>query len=522
MSDPNVNYFELLYDINKKEMFIDPKNKNIPKRLKSKAKQLFLQKFGNKMSKNDVDKFLRYQTVGKDADNYIYLTKSYQMDFDKNFAPVFTNAFPFDNDVKKEAFFIFAILNFIKNDPIIGKYYEYIIHNLQTKFALEFLPDAENQRYDLCFPDLNIVIEIDENHQIDDVSDDVKNKMMRLNGFYLMRLDFKKIHSGRIKTDINDKIYNNVYYGEFLKELKNRILIALLKNHSDVRQFYIIFLLNESLVKELKSITNTMNDNVILKDKLFKPVFDSKESYNTYKNIVLSINLNIELRKKIIDILSNINSSKDFINLFNLKDKCKNANYTNVITYTEMYSLLRISSKQITEFKILLCKVGIIPQLNSDNDTILATWKQLSYVIINQDINATLRDLLLAYYLEIEESYEKIITLLNIHIFGIQGTPDAFNTCMKYVEKKYKSIYVEKDTMYEKKYNDMIASKQRDEEFREYVRNLPDEIYDVEEIDDVKLLPFKAESYEEYLCSVTKEIDINTDTASEASELSDF
>jgi hypothetical protein len=160
--------------INKKDMEkIMPKNLLMPPKLK------LLTTYKDEITERQFVKLLRLQTDGSDYVNFDYIIDYYKLETDQNDMIIFTEKFKFDNRIKKEALFIWGILNTIKRDKILGKFQDYIIKDLQTKFTINLLNGNSGYKFDLCFKSLNIAVEIDENHTSDNVKENDENKRRR-------------------------------------------------------------------------------------------------------------------------------------------------------------------------------------------------------------------------------------------------------------------------------------------------------------------------------------------------------
>ena len=407
------------------------------------------------------------QTEGCEYYTFEYYIMKFNLKTDINQMIIFTEKFPFDNKIKKEALFIWGIFNYIKHHPILKNFLHYIIYTFQERVGLGSC-DTKNKEYDVCFPSLQIVIEIDENHIEDNYNDILKNAIMKQNGLNLIRLNFQKIYTddtigkGEITEGNNANTYllNSEYYKKFLINLSYTFINALLKNYSDVRTFYIMHLFRQMLSQRMNDIDITIQNNIkkisTFEDKMRMSILSNTDYeilYRLRENIQKSVNYNIKYRKKIQRLTDGL-IQPDFIELFQLKDKCKKANYGKVIIYTEVEKLIDISDN--VAFIIFLCENGIIDNIDVNIEDILISWKDMCIIISKLQIKAELQELLFLYYLEVDESYEKIITLMNMHTDKLQGDPKSYNICKKYMESKYKSNYDNKEKLLRDKYNKLI------------------------------------------------------------------
>jgi hypothetical protein len=429
--------------MNKKDIEkIMPKNLLMPPKLK------LLTTYKDEITERQFVKLLRLQTDGSDYVNFGYIIDYYKLETDKNDMIIFTDKFPFNNRIKKEALFIWGILNTIKRDKILGKFQNYIIKDLQTKFTINLLNGHSGYKFDLCFKSLNIAVEIDENHTSDNVKENDENKtaMLKLNGYNLTRLDFQEINQGSTIVDnINDIIYNNKYYSEFITTLKNKILSSLLHKYVDVREFYIMYMYKQSIGKKIHEFNEIKNDNSRSIDICTNNCKNATSS-NSYKknyNLLEKMEGKKKIIKKLYDdynkLLSDTNTESndsDFKKLFKLKNKCRDADYTNVITFNEIANLLNFKPVDYKDLTTIIYTNGIIKYDDLPYETINITWKQLSVVISDYNDAKDLQKLLMSYYIEIEESYEKIIIMINKHTESISGNEFVYKMCMQYIINK--------------------------------------------------------------------------------------
>jgi hypothetical protein len=461
----NEQYQPIIVGIfNKQELLLDlPKYLNKPKTTKSKK----ITNWPDIITEKIFYKLLRMQTEGCEYYTFEYYIMKFHLKTDMNQMIIFTEKFPFDNKIKKEALFIWGIFNYITHHPILKKFLHYIIYTFQERVGLGSC-DTKNKEYDVCFPSLQIVIEIDENHDENNYNDILKNAIMKQNGLNLIRLNFQKIYTddnigkGEIleDKDANAYLLNSEYYKKFLTNLSYTFINALLKNYSDVRTFYIMHLFRQMLSQRIDDIDITIQNNLkkisTFEDKMRMPILSNTDYeilYRLRENIQKSISYNIKYRKKVQRLTDGL-TQPNFIELFQLKDKCKKANYGKVITYTEIVKLVKISDK--VAFIVFLCETGIIDNIDVNIEDILISWKDMCIIISKLQIKAELQELLFLYYLEVDESYEKIITLMNIHTDKLHGDPKSYNICKKYIESKYKYKYDNKEKLLRDKYNKLV------------------------------------------------------------------
>src|SRR6476620_6966566 len=161
------------------------------------------------VTRKDFEELIYTMTSGYDYPSFDYLIIKHDLKLDSNNMIIFTKEFPFNNKIKKEALFIWNILYNIKVHPLLCNFLDIIIHDLQIKCESHLIKDKKKMKYDLAFPKLNIIVEIDENHRSNVFKNDViKNVIANMNGYALFRLNFQRIYRDN-KTKINYKTNNH-------------------------------------------------------------------------------------------------------------------------------------------------------------------------------------------------------------------------------------------------------------------------------------------------------------------------
>jgi hypothetical protein len=366
--------------------------------------------------------FLRFQTQGKDWKNYIYLIKYFNLKKDDNRMIIFTEEFPFDNRIKKEALFIWHIFECIQNNETLGKHINtsVMMYDLQTKFDLDFLPSQKNKRFDIVFPKLAMAFEIDECHPQGNTNDILKTAKLQLHGVHVLRINFQEIHIGTIINNINSKIYNNSYLSSFITKMEFALTCALLKASVLGRQDYIIHLFKIHL-----------NDKIKLLESRMTNLINTSEEYALVDNTL----------KKTKDCLFNMSSedSKDFKNMFDLKNECNKNPSAKIISYDKIIMLLNdelydnLFDK--TKFIQFLYKNLMIDSIKIDINDIKFNWRDVSFIILSFLDDSLIKDVLVEYYNEIEESYEIIIKNISFHTEKITGNRKIYNLCMNNVKE---------------------------------------------------------------------------------------
>jgi hypothetical protein len=443
--------------IEKKEFLKDlPAYLNKPRTKKAS----YIKTWPNEITEQMFYNLLQMQTEGCEFHTFEYYILKHGLQTDNNNMIIFTKEFPFDNKIKKEALFIWGIFNYIKHHPILKNFLQYMTYTFQERIGLGS-HNKKTKEYDTCIPNLQLIIEIDENHNTSDPNDELKSDIIQENGFRLIRLDFQKIYNDNNDNNNNDGIgkgkgeicsgenankylLNSKYYKEFLNNLSYVFLCALLKNYADVREYYINIIFRQMLHQRLSNINNCIIENIseisLYEERMqtATTMYNYNDFYRERENIKKSVDYNI-LYKRDLQKLINSLSTPDYKEMLIAKDICKRANYAAVIDYIRLNKIVKIIDQ--IAFVTFLCQHGIIKNINIDITSVMFTWKQLCLIISKLGIKKEIQELLFMYYLEIEESYEKIIILINEHTDSLQGNPKSYNACVRYIEMKYKSKY---------------------------------------------------------------------------------
>lgn len=419
-------------DFIKKEILLEDLPNYLNKKGTTKAN--FIAKLPNEVTEAMFIELLMMQTEGYEYPTFEYFILKYKLKFDDNHMIIFTDQFPFDKRIKKEALFIWGILNYIRNDPFLGQFKNLIEFECQTKIGSNYVL-AKSKMYDLCFPKLRIVVEIDENHQDANnnyrttelkTNDTLKNAIIRQHGLNMARLNFQAIYEFKREIpngiNVNKYINNSEIYAMFLKDLSEMLKGSLMKEHYMVRKEFNKFEYRNTLDQQMEIIDSELA-GLQLRDK----------SVITDKKIDIKMTY-----KGSLQLLINGLESSEFITLFELKDKSKKANGRNVINFTDIKRLMKDINDDVEDFTLFLCYNNMMD--NEDNiESIRVSWKQLCKIIIHYGKKNSLRDLLIAYYLEVEDTYEKIIALMNKYTDQIIGDGMAFSLCFERINDVYEN-----------------------------------------------------------------------------------
>ena len=435
----------------KKKILEDlPKYLNKPGTTKAKI----VEHWPENVTETDFLKLITTQTEGAEYHSFDYFVMKYDLKFDDNKMIVFTDEFPFDRKIKKEALFIWGILNSINHHKHLGNFIKEILYGLQISYESEHVNANRRMKYDLGFPVLQIAVEIDENHAAKEIkyNDLIKTATMQLNGLCLARLDFQKIYDGNIPKDgnANVELLNSEYYGIFLNDLHEKVTNSLLQHSIEFREYFIMNMFKKSLISYWNESFAIIQNNLAKKENSTNLV--------DIKKINKTLSLNYSAFTKIDEIVKSTNKDSDFTRLFKMKDYYKNLGKTaesNVIEYDKLIELMQIKPENKEEFKEFICSIGIIADENITDNEILVSWRQINTIITSYENNISLKKSLIFYYIELEKSYEIIVQRIGAYHRTVQGTTESYNLCMDHMYKKSESIYKNKETKLQKTISDL-------------------------------------------------------------------
>jgi|SRR6476661_5234046 len=479
-------YKEVFNDIYEHYKINKTMNKNelisiLPKYLtkSNTVKYKMIKDWRSEVTEKEFIKLLMTQTTGADYPNFYYFILKYDLKLDSNNMIVFNDNFHFDNKIKKEALFNWSILDLLRKDDLIKEFYEFMNFELQFNCESQDVEKTRQLKYDMMFKNLNIIVEIDENHASKKtVDNDIrKNIVSQMNGFVLVRLDFQKIYykinknskkigCGELKDGSNaDKhILNSEYYNKFIHELRENIYSSMLSRKDEFRERYILFLLENSLNDRIKNIQKSVNNNSLEHEKyntLLKNTKDLKLKQK-YKNIkdelhfILDSNYkNLTKTENVLKIITDKNGK--FIELFKIKNdsyqKNKSRNCKN-IPLSKIIDLLSLDDNSMIKFIRFLYNIGVVNEFYHDKKDILISWRDVSEIIKNyNDIMLTLKEALNIYYLELEESYEIIINKMNDFNNKIIATQEKYRFCMQNERSKKEKAYLNEIQVLRNKFN---------------------------------------------------------------------
>lgn len=397
--------------------------------------------------------FLRYQTSGYDHENYYYLDKYFKFAYDKNEMIIFTNEFSFNNRIKKEALFIYWILRLIKTRPLFKKYMpRYLSHSLQKTLEYNNLPLNENMRPDICFNEIRMIIEINENHHNDadvKVKDNIKKSFLRLNGYNLTKLVFNEIYTKQtIKagTNINSIVLKSKYLTKFKNEFEGLIEGALLR-FEDFREDYLKDIFADSLVLKNKRLTDTIIYTNRTKSDLMNTIkFQDKIDIPTYvKQFEDTTQVLVELnasKVRLQEIVSDVNSSAEVANLFKLKKNSKASKIPKNITLEQILEVFKIriaesNPNAIDNFILYMASEGVI-RIGTNHEDIHGDWTDLTQLIHNYPGTLRIKKVLELYHREVENIYDSIIAKMEVYTDSMISNEHYYNIYLAHNNSKIK------------------------------------------------------------------------------------
>lgn len=393
--------------------------KEMPKFLMDSKKVRVLP--ASKVTKLNFMSFLAYQTHGRDFIAFPYLVDYFGLEEDSNGFVVFNSKVPFDS-VRKEPLVIHYILLTLYGDDFVSDYHEYLGFELQHKVEHALVEPRKNMRYDICFPNVRIAIEINEEHHQNDektkYSDSVKENLTRLNGYRLIVFDFSKILGDGERFVTEENLRDSKYIGQFKVELLSAMKEALM-NFIAPRQAMITEMFKEEAAKEVKSL-----------DKALKTLKKDKSNSELVKIL--------KSRKRSLYIINNSDCSNSVDKIFHMKDICYKSENKYSIPITNVLGLLG-SNDDITQngelYKFI--KEVIIEPRQDDNFNEFISWDEFrKIIIVYPKSSESAKEKLRFYHETIGDSYEKIIKMIQNHTKSIISSPKVFHFYLAYLNAK--------------------------------------------------------------------------------------
>lgn len=444
--------FNYLYDIyNKENDNENNKEDKIIKRSKFiKNLPKYLQKNNNKQStmvdilpeevtENELLDILLTMNNGYEYMTFYYLDKKFG-DFSKNpksySAGMQTEGLQSYNfkDIKKEAYFIFRILKKLSFHPFISKYLndEKMQFIFQGKIESSILPSINQFKFDLCFHELNIILEINEYyHEVpnskdeqelsedeDEVHPEVQNEVQNENdqlksitavlcGMSLSSLRLAKVFDmdkaefeKASYVKLHEALDNSTYLAEFLSEFEFKVLSALVKD-AVIRNDYLLFSFVGILEGKL----------IILKARFIK----------TFRETGIKSEADLVLIENMEKMILTVKKSKNFLKIFSFKEKCIKSKTGDAITFDEICKVLKFyEDEEINDLvKFLFERTDMIDSIDFDQTTKVFSWEDLYTIVIEYDLEKIEKDALKLYLLYVGKTYENVVKMINSHSDGL-------------------------------------------------------------------------------------------------------
>lgn len=410
----------------------------LPEFSKTEAKLKVIDKMPTMLSNANVVTYFKKQTMGKDFINFKFLIKELGLSKDRSGMIVFSRSLKHIN-VKKEALFIWWIMDFVNNHPFLRRYRGNVIFDAKLQESFDsIISGKRSKKFDLVFTNFNITVEIDENHNIEVVlNDNAKDYLAKMNGNKLIRLSVPYMFEG-ISYENEPGDAGNLM--KFKAELEHTLIIALVRS-KEYRKEYIMFMFRKGILDDIEKMNKRIESHVnyIEKNINASNIEDELTRLQGLQNYIKD--------KK--ELMESLDSDK-IINMFEFKESSKNKKN---ITFEQIHNLFKFIDKDY------LYKFIIGLGLFDENDRI--SWKDLSIIITKIDINDKIntndkiykyRNVLAEYYAEIELLYESIVDGIVTFYEDIVSNPENYQNYAKFMEEN-KFDTVEKDL---KKANDKI------------------------------------------------------------------
>ena len=313
-----IEFFKDICDIYQQNENIKIKKEKIildlPENFKTATKIEFMKSLPNELSKQDFIELLMNQTHGGDHVNFDALVNIAKLKIDSNNNIIFNSEITYRN-CKKEAYYIWLVLSIIKNHPFFSKYniFEF---TLQEKLELLAVPAKNNFKFDLCFNNIPVAIEINENHHFKKKQIILDNEKVALSIIYgkllipivtdrfdNMRNIKKSICKTLIKLVQDNKInfIKTIYEMLPLLDIDEELIVDKI-----IYQIYIKFrkkLTMEQIDKDNKFISQI---DIDLAEKIVDKIIDLVENY-------VETNIDIKIHKYILYSKSNKNFASELL-----------------------------------------------------------------------------------------------------------------------------------------------------------------------------------------------------------------
>jgi hypothetical protein len=313
--------------------------------------------------------------------------------------------------IKQEAYYIYIILENLTKDPFISQYINHDIMNFifQDKIELLVLPSVNQFKFDKCFPRLNIILEINEyTHEAVNTkeNDTVKESLAVLCGMSLSSLKIKEIFGGITShfykklsdIELHETLQESQYLRGFLAGFNVKILSSLLKDNV-IRNDYIMY--------EFKNI---LNRKLIFLYNRFDNTFKQSGKYSESDKLLI---------KNMKGLIDTVNTSKDFLKIFKLKDKCVKSDSGYAITFSEICELLKFDKEDAEKFiefkKFLFEETDMVTNIAFVEQTHLFSWECMYTIVIEYKLEQMIKTTLKMYLLYVGKTYEMVVKMINSH-----------------------------------------------------------------------------------------------------------
>jgi hypothetical protein len=388
-------------------------------------------------------KFLRTQKESSDYAIFDYLVRYYELEYDSNNNPIFTDEFPFDKNIKKEAFSIWCTDRMVRNHPDFKCFDpNYFVFTLQDK-SNEYIhtDNTRKIKIDMFYSKLNICVEIDENHRSTAKENDIiKNAIMQQKGRIWIRLNYQDIRNGDITgtQNINVEFLNSIVVREYYHNLSVLIQGALISEPQNM-QFYLLKSMKTLIKKEIQETTITRGRNLQLinfLDKYSEPSSDIKNDYN----------LDVKFLESRNNYLENLSDGTQFMDLMNFAQKPEFDKYGNkAVSWVEIVKTINLLEINYDKFRRFLYGIKAIKDSKLSYEKIYISWESVGFVIFDFAEVYELRNMLLYYYVYLEKNMKIFIDLIKQHALKTNANVTNFDICAKFQsEKQYAKFLKEK------------------------------------------------------------------------------
>lgn len=416
-------------------------NKTVLMTFWGKPKKVLLDSFEDKdITKADIDKFFMTLKKGRDFYTFRYFIKTHNLERDSNHMISFTKDFPYLTDFKYEPLFIDCIIENIRQHPILGHFKNEIHMKLQFNFAKNKLIKKGKKLYDIAFPDLGVIIEIDENHNIStNKNDNLKSSYVKLNGMILFRISVKEILSKKRqrKKSIGEKLYNSPILNKKLDEIMSTLLAAFCIKEKKVMQYFII--------NECKKYITEFRDSIQCKVEKYHTELIKADENN--KEMIRRIFNDFTKNLNVINDILDEKSLSNFTNYFELKYNSINNNKSIPATVFTTFEIFKY--QHIDELKYMLISYNIINKhvdiLESVHiNDIFLSWQQFGLIIsILEHKNAIIKQRTLYYYNNIERAFDTYHDMIKKYVESIRPTETDALRVITFFESKVHESYQE-------------------------------------------------------------------------------